>query len=240
MFQSAVGGNFQPVPNTQYTIVEKTYGDVPGYTYSGTTIENAPGTSYTFTLSGYSTTIDVVNTYTEKPKFGNLTITKRVNGEDPIEQSFIFTVTGSDGFSMSVVMSPEDFTERSCSVTITNLPVGAYTVTEDIGWSWKYTCTSGASVPTDITGDGTATVSFTNTRDNEHWLGGTDIVENVFKPVGGDSGTQVTPAANTDANVTPLPTAPKDPEEDQGDKNNNTEPDPGEEAMTQEGGESNV
>ena len=65
-------------------------------------------------------------------------------------------------------------------------------------------------------------------------------MENVFDKVSSDSGAQVTPAANTDANVTPLPTAPKDPEEDQGDKNNNTEPDPGEEAMTQEGGESNV
>ena len=242
MFQKADGGNFKPEQDTQYTIVEKTYGDVSGYTYSGTTIENAPGTSYTFTLSGYSTTIDVVNTYTEKPKFGNLTITKRVNGEDPIEQSFIFTVTNEEtGFSMSVVMSPEDFGPgRSYSVTITNLPVGSYTVTEDTGWSWKYTCQGADSVPTNITGDGTATVTFTNTRDNESWLGGSHSVENVFKPVGGDSGAQVTPAANTDANVTPLPTAPKDPEEDQGDKNNNTEPDPGEEAMTQEGGESNV
>ena len=244
VFTDMKGERFIPEISAAYYIRETSTSEVDGYSLTSTTYDDSSATDgyYRFSVNQHGVaSITVVNTYTEKPKFGNLTITKRVNGEDPIEQSFIFTVTGPDGFSMSVVMSPEDFgSEHSCSVTITNLPVGAYTVTEDIGWSWKYTCTSGASVPTDITGDGTATVSFTNTRDNEHWLGGTDIVENVFKPVGGDSGTQVTPAANTDANVTPLPTAPKDPEEDQGDKNNNTEPDPGEEAMTQEGGESNV
>ena len=216
---------------------------VDGYSLTSTTYDGAPATDgyYQFSVNQNGVaSITVVNTYTEKPKFGSLTIIKEVAGTDPIEQSFIFTVTNEEtGFSMSVVMSPEDFTERSCSVTITNLPVGSYTVTEDTGWSWKYTCAND-SQGVAIAGNETKEVSFTNTRDNEHWLGGTDIVENVFKPVGGDSGTQVTPAANTDANVTPLPTAPKDPEEDQGDKNNNTEPDPGEEAMTQEGGESNV
>ena len=127
-----------------------------------------------------------------------------------------------------------------CRKTIAGLKSGEYTVTEDQRWSWKYTV-DGEAKPAQAGEDGKLHVEFTNTRDNEPWLGGSHSVENVFKPVGGDSGTQqVTPAANTDANVTPLPTAPKDPEEDQGDKNNNTEPDPGEEAMTQEGGESNV
>ena len=233
-------GVFVPEQGQTYTIVENTPGSIDGYHYTNTTIEANSGLSYSFTMDSRTKTINVVNTYTEQPKFGSLTITKRVEGTDPIEQSFIFTVTGTNGFSMSVVMSPEDFgAGRSCSVTITNLPVGSYTVTEDTGWSWKYTCANDSQNAT-IAGNDTVTVNFTNTRDGEPWLGGTDIVENVFNVVGGDSGTQVTPAANTDANVTPLPTAPKDPEEDQGDKNNNTEPDPGEEAMTQEGGESNV
>ena len=166
-----------------------------------------------------------------------LTITKKIKDGGTPEQSFIFTVVGTKGASMSIAMNPSDFVGGVCTVTISGLPADTYTVTEDESWSWKYKADQSEKL---ANSDNNYSVEFTNTRDNEHWLGGTDIVENVFKPVGGDSGTQVTPAANTDANVTPLPTAPKDPEEDQGDKNNNTEPDPGEEAMTQEGGESNV
>ncbi len=175
----------------------------------------------------------------------DLVLTKKVN-EQP-EQSFIFTVNSPNGFTMTVSMGADSFAYDEvsemwvCTKTIAGLKSGSYTVTEDQRWSWKYTVDGNATKSAQTGEDGKLHVEFTNTRDeDDHWLGGSDCAENVFKPVGGDSGAQVTPAANTDANVTPLPTAPKDPEEDQGDKNNNTEPDPGEEAMTQEGGESNV
>lgn len=63
----------------------------------------------------------------------DLTIKKSGCNEtlDP-HQTFVFTVTGPNGFSMEVVI------EGNGSTTITNLPAGDYTVTEDTGWSWRY------------------------------------------------------------------------------------------------------
>lgn len=58
------------------------------------------------------------------------------------------------------------------SVTIADLPLGTYTVTEDTDWSWRYTQQSVAGL-TDgkvlVDADGT-TVTFTNTKTNNQWL----------------------------------------------------------------------
>ena len=109
-----------------------------------------------------------------------LTITKQGWADDIDEnQSFVFTVTGPNGYSERVVICGNG------SVTIKNLKPGTYTVTEE-GWSWRYTgngtfdATISALVP--------GSVTFTNVRQTEEshstngwkWLGGDAYVNNPF------------------------------------------------------------
>lgn len=107
----------------------------------------------------------------------DLTITKSGCNEtlDP-HQTFVFTVTGPNGFSMEVVI------EGNGSTTITNLPAGVYTVTEDTGWSWRYEPVGGdtLSVTAQDILNGEASVEFVNTRDDDHWLDGNAYCENKF------------------------------------------------------------
>ncbi len=79
------------------------------------------------------------------PKLGSLTITRQNLGANFHNEanSFVYTVQGSDGFTMQVTIGPEDFVvngvvQTSASVVITNLPIGEYTVTQAEDWSWRY------------------------------------------------------------------------------------------------------
>ena len=104
----------------------------------------------------------------------DLTITKSGCNEtlDP-NQSFVFHVTGPNGFSMEVVIKGNGTT------TIKNLPAGTYTVMEDINWSWRYQPSSN-----NLTGSPeNSTVAFSNDRSNDKWLDGNDYSENVFAGV---------------------------------------------------------
>lgn len=100
----------------------------------------------------------------------DLTIIKSGNNIDP-DQTFIFTVKNEEtGFSMEVVI------KGNGSTTITNLPAGDYTVTEDTGWSWRYT-PSGNEL---IGNPERPEVTFSNTRTNDNWLDGNAYCENEF------------------------------------------------------------
>lgn len=107
----------------------------------------------------------------------NLTITK--NGTKSIDQvtgesqSYIFHVTGPNGFKMDVVICGDG------SKTIKNLPVGDYTITEEENWSWRYTAQP-YTVKADSIKGGSATVTVENTRDNDKWLNGGAYVSNLF------------------------------------------------------------
>ena len=110
----------------------------------------------------------------------DLTITK--SGAEDIDenQSFLFTVEGPDGYSAKVVI------RGNKSVTIKGLKVGEYTITEETGWSWRYT-PDGASkgVTANDVSNGKATVTFINNRTKDKWLGGDAYARNLFS---GNSG----------------------------------------------------
>lgn len=90
-------------------------------------------------------------------------------------QSFVFSVTGPNGYSTQVVIPGND------SVTIKGLPAGEYTITEDTSWSWRYEPTANPqTVTVDDVENGTATVTFNNTRDHEQWLDGNAYAWNLF------------------------------------------------------------
>lgn len=105
-----------------------------------------------------------------------LTINK--TGASPVDenQSFIFHVTNNRTDDLKVDL---DVTvEANGSVTIKGLPTGEYTVTEQSGWSWRYTPTNPQPVSTDTATDHSMTVTVNNTRNKIYWLDGNDSVDN--------------------------------------------------------------
>ncbi len=103
----------------------------------------------------------------------DLTITKQGWEEIDEGQSFIFDVTGPNGYSKRVVIN------GNCSVTIKGLKIGTYTITEVTDWSWRYTADNDSQ---DITLQPAQTnaVTFKNTRSKGKWLGGDAYRKNDF------------------------------------------------------------
>ena len=107
----------------------------------------------------------------------DLTIKK--TGTQPIDenQSFVFKVTkdGDSTFSMDVVI------QGNSSVTIKGLKPGTYTVTEEIGWSWRYKPNAnGKKVEPKNAENGVVTVTFDNTREKIKWLNGGAWCKNLW------------------------------------------------------------
>lgn len=99
----------------------------------------------------------------------DLTIKKSgCNEEIDENQSFIFRIKGNDentnGIDLKVVI------KGNGEITIADLPVGNYTVTEETSWSWRYTPDE-ASKNVDLEPEGDS-VEFKNTRSDDKWLSG--------------------------------------------------------------------
>ena len=113
----------------------------------------------------------------------DLTI-KKEGWEDIDEnQSFVFKVTKDDdpAFSMDVVI------QGNSSVTIKDLKPGTYTVTEETGWSWRYTPKGGESQTVNPAAEnvqkdtnGAVLVTFDNDRKNDKWLNGGAWCKNLW------------------------------------------------------------
>lgn len=104
----------------------------------------------------------------------NLTITKQGYQEIDGKQSFIFTVTGPEGFSKKIVI------QGNGTVVLKGLKIGEYTVTEDTAWSWRYTPRGGAVQTITLQPGITNTVNYMNDRTNDKWLDGNAYCKNVF------------------------------------------------------------
>ena len=104
----------------------------------------------------------------------NLTITKQGYEEIDGKQSFIFTVTGPEGFSKKIVI------QGNGTVVLKGLKIGEYTVTEDTAWSWRYTPRGGAVQKIELKPGITNTVNYMNDRTNDKWLDGNAYCKNVF------------------------------------------------------------
>ena len=106
-----------------------------------------------------------------------LTIEKKGWDEIDENQSFIFKVTGSDNFEKTVVV------HKNGSVTIKGLKAGTYTVKEVTDWSWRYEPEKGKDTKsTALSAEKYSdTVTFTNKREQNKWLGGDAYEPNIFK-----------------------------------------------------------
>ena len=105
----------------------------------------------------------------------DLTI-KQVGGIADENQTFIYVVTGGDlpesGIKVAV--------NGNSSVTIKNLKIGYYTVTEETNWNWRCGTTGGSQSIT-LQGAQTNEVRFTNTVSNSKWLSGNAYSKIVFE-----------------------------------------------------------
>lgn len=106
----------------------------------------------------------------------SLTISKKVTGQNN-GQSFVFTVKDTNGNVITTVA-----VKGGASKTITGLPIGTYTVTEDTQWSWQYDLTFGNDVKKELKANAAedhATAEFTNAYKGTNWL--TSIVDVINK-----------------------------------------------------------
>lgn len=106
----------------------------------------------------------------------DLTIEKTGTQDIDENQSFVFKVKkDDDSFSMDVVIC------GNSSVTVKGLRPGTYTVTEEIGWSWRYTpeAKNQQVKPEDVV-NGVVTVTFDNTREKIKWLNGGAWCKNLW------------------------------------------------------------
>ena len=171
----AVDGNTGLSYNTLYTVP---YEQLADYEYYGSYNLNdgdlTVGDSVNVTLTAANSNQHVWFAYKEKPKTGNLTITKTGCSDLDPNQSFVFTVSGGglNGQTIEVVIHGNSF------VTIKDLPAGSYTVTENTDWSWRYTPASNNPQTTTVKGGATETVTFTNSRDKVKWLDGNTYCDN--------------------------------------------------------------
>ena len=101
----------------------------------------------------------------------DLTITK-VGCDERLDenQSFIFTIVG-DNYSNKVVI------KGNGSVTIKGLKIGEYTIHEESGWSWRYSCKDQTvTLQPGVTNN----VTMTNSRGTDKWLDDNASVDNRF------------------------------------------------------------
>lgn len=163
--------------------------DVSGITVIGSApyTENDLVYSYDhgkFVVPNADTTIKVVakvggvekasTSYVVHPKFCTLTVKKDVANLYGANDSFIFNVVGEGNikYEAKVVIN------GAGSATLTGLPVGSYTVTEDIGWSWRYTCDSSTKSTVLSSTNANDSVTITNKLDGNKYLGDETYVIN--------------------------------------------------------------
>lgn len=140
-----------------------------------------------FVVRNTDTTINVVasakgkeltsTSYVVHPKFCTLTINKDVAKLHGDNDSFIFNVVGEGNikYEAKVVIN------GAGAATLTGLPVGSYTVTEDIGWSWRYTCDSSTKSTVLSSAKDKDSVTITNKLDDNKYLGDETYVINKCK-----------------------------------------------------------
>lgn len=163
--------------------------DVSGITVIGSAPYGTDDLQYSydhgkFVVPNTDTTIKVVakvggvekasTSYVVHPKFCTLTINKDVANLYGDNDSFIFNVVGEGNikYEAKVVIN------GAGSATLTGLPVGSYTVTEDTGWSWRYTCDSNTKSTVLSSAKDKDSVTITNKLDDNKYLGDETYVIN--------------------------------------------------------------
>lgn len=114
-----------------------------------------------------------------EPILSELTIKKEGTNISDTD-TFLFRVKGEKGGTANIDLTVS-ITDKG-SVTISNLPIGTYEVTELTDWSWRYTADNSMppSASVTITENTGSKVTFTNSANSKAWLGGEAENSNFF------------------------------------------------------------
>lgn len=100
-----------------------------------------------------------------------LSITKQGGADN---ESYVFDVL-KDGEKYSEVTVWGNSTE-----TLVELPIGTYTISENAGWSWRYSANNGGSAALTAQNP-TGSITCVNAKNNNQWLNGfSEVVRNIF------------------------------------------------------------
>lgn len=182
-YQDANGNNLKdPVTkNTEYSTVTEPYLPIDGY---------APHQySITKDMSADPEQNKIVFIY--YPTLTTLNIRKTGFDAADAGTTFIFRIKGTDGntknIDLRVTIHGYVMGDHVPNVTVADLPVGSYTVTEESDWSWRYQPKNGEQTIT-LDPDGAKNVlTFENERKDGQWLSGDAYNNNLYKPDKPDS-----------------------------------------------------
>lgn len=177
-YQDANGKNLKdPVTKTtEYSTVTESYLQIDGY---------APHQfSITKDMSADPKQNKIVFIY--YPTLTTLNIRKTGFDAADAGTTFIFRIKGTDentkNIDLRVTIHGYVMGDHVPNVTVADLPVGSYTVTEESDWSWRYQPTNGEQTIT-LDPDGAKNVlTFENERKDGQWLSGDAYNNNLYKP----------------------------------------------------------
>lgn len=167
-----VNGNdlIDPVTKTtEYSTVTEQYVPINGY---------APRQfSITQDLTANSEQNKIIFIYDQT--LTTLTLEKQGWQKIDEKQTFLFHVKGSPTDPNTKDVDLTVTIHGNGKTTVTDLPVGDYIITEESGWSWRYTPQSGAERKVTV-GAGGLTVQYQNDRTETQWLDGDNYSVNHF------------------------------------------------------------
>lgn len=139
---------------------------------------------------------DAKHDFTICIKTCEITINKKVTTGIRPEDNFIFRVergskredepTGANRFPTTykmtqVVITGEQLKQGNGSVKLTGLPIGEYTVSENIDWSWRYDVATDSANPVELSRiNSIGGITLSNTCKKEKWLTDEVIKSNIF------------------------------------------------------------
>lgn len=170
-YQDANGKDLRPLKTetTELSTVVEYYVPINGY---------APRQfSITQDLTANSEQNKIIFIYDPTPT--TLTIQKRGCEDIDENQTFLFHVKGSSTDPNTKDIDLTVTVHGNGQTTVTDLPVGEYTVTEETGWSWRYTPDVGADRTFEASIGGTNLV-YQNSRTQTKWLDGDNYSVNHF------------------------------------------------------------
>lgn len=154
---------------TEYSTVTEQYVPINGY---------APRQfSITQDLTANSEQNKIIFIYDQT--LTTLTLEKQGWQEIDENQTFLFRVKGSPADPNTKDVDLTVTIHGNGKTTVTDLPVGDYIITEESGWSWRYTPQSGAERKVTV-GVGGLTVQYQNSRTQTQWLDGDNYSVNHF------------------------------------------------------------
>ena len=176
-YVDAQGNNLlDPVTKTtNYSIITETYVQIPGYSPR----------QYQITKElSFGESNEIVFVY--DPLCTELTIKKTGAYDIDVNQTFIFTLIGTDTNNSDIVLTVT--IHGNSEITITDLPLGSYKVIEQTGWSWRYTPDETVKSITVVQDATKNVVTFVNERTESKWLDGDNFIINLFglKTLGGE------------------------------------------------------